>query len=59
MVACRMRGRLDLFVGHMYFSGPEARFERLPKLLRATIAFGHVPLEVVNNVQFLRIDWVL
>lgn len=47
-----------LFVGHMYFSGPEARFERLPKLLRATIAFGHVPLEVVNNVQFLRIDWM-
>ncbi|RZB42823.1 hypothetical protein D0Y65_053423 [Glycine soja] len=47
-----------LCVSHLYFSGPEARFERLPKLVRATIAIGHVPLEVVNNVKFLHIDWV-
>ena len=31
-----------LFVSHLYFNGPEARFERLPKLVRATIAIGHV-----------------
>ena len=48
-----------LCVSHLYFSGPEARFERLPKLVRATIAIGHVLLEVVNNVKFLHIDWVL
>ena len=47
-----------LCVSHLYFSGPEARFERLPKLVRATIAIGHVLLEVVNNVKFLHIDWV-
>ncbi|KAL5194137.1 Sucrose synthase 5 [Glycine soja] len=34
-----------LCVSHLYFSGPEARFERLPKLVRATIAIGHVLLE--------------
>ena len=48
-----------LCVSHLYFSGPEARFERLPKLVRAMIAIGHVLLEVVNNVKFLHIDWVL
>jgi len=48
-----------LFVSHLYFSGPKARFERLPKLVRATIAIGHVLLEVVNNVKFLHLDWVL
>ncbi|KAL5194104.1 Signal peptide peptidase [Glycine soja] len=33
------------------------KVERLPKLVRATIAIGHVLLEVVNNVKFLCIDW--
>ncbi|KAH1189833.1 hypothetical protein GmHk_20G057527 [Glycine max] len=47
-----------LCVSHLYFSGPEARFKRLPKLVRATIAIGHVLLEVVNNVKFLHIDWM-
>jgi len=42
-----------LFVSHLYFSGPKARFERLPKLVRATIAIGHVMLEVFNNVKFI------
>ncbi|RZB42833.1 hypothetical protein D0Y65_053433 [Glycine soja] len=48
-----------LFVSHLYFSGPKARFERLPKLVRATIAIGHVLLEVVNNVKFLHLDWMM
>ncbi|RZC25549.1 hypothetical protein D0Y65_004300 [Glycine soja] len=47
-----------LCVSHLYFSGPEARFERLPKLVRATIVIGHALLGVVNNVKFLHIDWV-
>ncbi|RZB42822.1 hypothetical protein D0Y65_053422 [Glycine soja] len=47
-----------LCMSHLYFSGPEARFERFPKLVRATIAIGHVLLEVVNNVKFLHIDWM-
>ncbi|KAH1189981.1 hypothetical protein GmHk_20G057644 [Glycine max] len=47
-------GRLNLkflCVSHLYFSGPEARFERLPKLVRAMIAIGHVLLEMKDKEE--------
>ncbi|KAG4909605.1 hypothetical protein JHK87_055721 [Glycine soja] len=40
-----------LCVSHLYFSGPEARFKRLPKLVRATIVIGHVLLEMEDKEE--------
>ncbi|KAL5193914.1 Somatic embryogenesis receptor kinase 1 [Glycine soja] len=40
-----------LCMSHLYFSGPEARFERFPKLVRATIAIGHVLLEMKDKEE--------
>ncbi|XP_028186674.1 FBD-associated F-box protein At3g49020-like [Glycine soja] len=37
----------------------EAKFKKLPKLVRAVMNKDQIPLEVVHNVQFLRINWVL
>ncbi|KAG4378499.1 hypothetical protein GLYMA_17G048402v4 [Glycine max] len=40
--------------------GIQARFKTLPKLVRAHIhkPDAVVPLEVVNNVEFMSIDWI-
>ncbi|KAL5152498.1 putative F-box/LRR-repeat protein [Glycine soja] len=35
----------------------EAKFKKLPKLVRAVMNKDQIPLEVVHNVQFLRINW--
>ncbi|KAG5076995.1 hypothetical protein JHK82_055690 [Glycine max] len=40
-----------LCVSHLYFSGPEERFERFPKLVRATITIGHVLLEMKDKEE--------
>ena len=37
----------------------EAKFKKLPKLVRALICKHIIPLEVVCNVQFLSIKWEL
>ncbi|KAJ1383970.1 Leucine-rich repeat domain superfamily [Sesbania bispinosa] len=36
----------------------KGEFNSLPKLVRADISRHHIPLEAVNNVEYLRIDWM-
>ncbi|TKY45872.1 F-box/LRR-repeat protein [Spatholobus suberectus] len=50
----------DLEVSDLYFESyvVGTKFTRLAKLVRAHIFTPEFPLEVVNNVQFLRINWM-
>ncbi|WVZ06394.1 hypothetical protein V8G54_019740 [Vigna mungo] len=46
---------LDMFI---HCRKVEGSFDYLPKLVRATVPKVDVPLGVVSNVQFLRLDWM-
>ncbi|KAK7293113.1 hypothetical protein RJT34_15974 [Clitoria ternatea] len=50
----------DLKARNLYFNSYEieGKFKRLHKLVRADVVKLDVPLEVVGNVEFLRINWM-
>lgn len=50
---------LTITLPHFLSNKIEPEFKQLPKLVRAVIDKHDFPLEFVNSVQFLRINWVL
>ncbi|KAL5182040.1 hypothetical protein HKD37_01G002808 [Glycine soja] len=49
---------LTITLPHFLSNKIEPEFKQLPKLVRAVIDKHDFPLEFVNSVQFLRINWM-